>query len=237
MTPKVAQFLATARPATPCMVLDLDQVEQNYRGLRRALPLAAIYYAVKANPAAQILNRLNRLGSSFDAAGIEEIEQCLAAGASPAAISFGNTVKKTAAIARANALGVDLFAFDAEEELRKLAAAAPGARVYCRLMVENAGADWPLSKKFGTSVSEARRLLPLAVELGLRPWGLSFHVGSQQTDPFAYARAIGEAAMLFTDLTAAGLDLHFLNLGGGFPAHYRSDIPSVEDFAEAIMSA
>jgi ornithine decarboxylase len=237
MTPKIARFLDVNQPATPCLVLDIDRVEENYHSLRRALPLATIYYAVKANPARPILDRLTGLGSSFDAAGIEEIEQCLAAGARASAISFGNTIKKASAIARAHALGIDLYAFDSEEELRKLARTAPGARVYCRLMVANAGADWPLSKKFGTSAGEARRLMPLAAELGLQPWGLSFHVGSQQTDPLAYASAIGDAAMLFTDLTESGLDLKFLNLGGGFPTRYQSQVPPVDDFADAIMDA
>jgi ornithine decarboxylase len=237
MTPKIARFIDVHQPATPCLVMDIDRVEDNYHALRRALPLATIYYAVKANPARPILDRLTRLGSSFDAAGIEEIEQCLAVGAEAAAISFGNTIKKASAIARAHQLGVDLYAFDSEEELRKLARTAPGSRVYCRLMVANQGADWPLSKKFGTSVGEARRLMPLAAELGLRPWGLSFHVGSQQTDPLAYAAAIGQAAMLFTDLSGGGLDLKFLNLGGGFPTRYRSEVPPVEDFADAIMVA
>ncbi len=237
MTPKIARFIDVRQPATPCLIMDIDRVEENYHALRRVLPLATIYYAVKANPARPVLDRLTSLGSSFDAAGIEEIEQCLAAGAPPAAISFGNTIKKASAISRAQALGVDLYAFDSEEELRKLARAAPGSRVYCRLMVTNAGAEWPLSKKFGTSVGEARRLVPLAAELGLRPWGLSFHVGSQQTEPLAYASAIGEAAMLFTDLAERGLDLRFLNLGGGFPTRYRSDVPPVNDFADAIMGA
>ena len=84
MTAKVARYLADFRPATPCLVLDVDRVDANYRALQRALPLARIYYAVKANPAAPVLERLVKLGSAFDAAGIEEIEACLAAGARPA---------------------------------------------------------------------------------------------------------------------------------------------------------
>ncbi len=112
MNPKIAQFLAEQQPATPCLLLDLDRVEQNYRALQRVLPLARIYYAVKANPAAPILERLARLGSSFDAAGIEEIEACLAAGARPEAISFGNTIKKSSAIGRAFNAGISFFAFD-----------------------------------------------------------------------------------------------------------------------------
>src|SRR5579875_3284467 len=153
MTPKIARFLADRQPPTPCLVVDLDRVEANYRALARALPLARIYYAVKANPAPAVLQRLVSLGSAFDAAGFEEIEACLAAGAAPAAISFGNTIKKVSAIRSAHEAGISLFAFDSDEELRKLARHAPGARVYCRIRVENEGADWPLSRKFGTTVS------------------------------------------------------------------------------------
>ena len=237
MTPKIARFLADRQPATPCLVLDLDRVEANFHALRRALPLARIYYAVKANAAAPVLDRLVRLGSSFDAAGIEEIEACLAAGARPEAISFGNTIKKGTAIARAHAAGVSLFAFDSDEELEKLARHAPGARVYCRIRVENEGADWPLSRKFGTTIEHAGALMRRAGALGLDPYGLSFHVGSQQTTTEAYQAAIGKVAMLFTDLTEAGVKLRMMNLGGGFPTRYRDPVPGIEDFAAAIMGA
>ena len=181
MTPKIARYLADHTLATPCLVLDVDRVEQNYRRLTGALPVARVYYAVKANPAAPILERLVGLGSSFDAASFEEVEFCLAAGARPETISFGNTIKKASAIQRAHEAGVAMFAFDSAEELEKLAQHAPGAKVYCRLLVENDGAEWPLSRKFGTTVETARRLMLRAGEMGLDPYGLSFHVGSQQT--------------------------------------------------------
>ena len=237
MTPKIAQYLADQRPATPCLVLDVDRVEENYRALSAALPLARIYYAVKANPAAPILMRLVRLDSHFDAASIEEIEMCLDAGAWPDRISFGNTIKKTSSIVRAYAHGIRLFAFDSAEELEKLAAHAPGSRVYCRLLVENGGADWPLSRKFGTSIEAARDLMVQAREMGLDPYGLSFHVGSQQTATESYEAAIGRVAMLFTDLREAGVDLRMVNLGGGFPTPYRDEVPGIDRFADAIMGA
>jgi ornithine decarboxylase len=237
MTPKVARFLAQNHPATPCMVLDVDRVEENFRALRDALPLARIYYAVKANPAQQVLERLVRLSSHFDAASVEEVEACLDAGAAPAAISFGNTIKKISAIRRAHEAGVTMFAFDSREELEKLARHAPGARVYCRILVENEGADWPLSRKFGTTIESARELMLEAGELGLDPYGLSFHVGSQQTTTRAYEVAIGKVAMLFTDLTEAGINLRMMNLGGGFPTRYRDDVPEIDQFGNAIMTA
>ena len=237
MTSKVARFLADHQPATPCLVLDVDRVEANFRRITAGLPLARVYSAVKANPARPILDRLVALGSSFDAAGIEEIEMCLAAGASPDRISFGNTIKKSSAIARAFAAGVDMFAFDSAEELAKLAQLAPGSRVYCRILVETEGADWPLSRKFGTTVANARTLMLRAAELGLDPYGLSFHVGSQQTTTGSYEAAIGTVAMLFTDLRDAGVNIRMVNLGGGFPVRYREEVPEFGQFADAIMGA
>ncbi len=237
MTPKLARFLDVASLATPCLVVDVDRVEENFRALHEALPLARIYYAVKANPAAVVLERLVGLGSSFDAASIEEIEMCLSAGADPRHISFGNTIKKSSAIARAHAHGVPVFAFDSDGELDKLARHAPGAQVYCRLLVENKGADWPLSRKFGTTVAHARDLMIRAKSLGLDPCGLSFHVGSQQVETDAYEAAIGTVAMLFTDLAHAGVDIRMVNCGGGFPVRYRDEVPAIDSFAGAIMRA
>lgn len=237
MNPKIAKFLAEQNPATPCLVVDVDRVAARYGALADALPLARIYYAVKANPAAAILSRLTGLGSYFDAASIEEIEMCLAAGAEAGRISFGNTIKKVSAIRRAFAAGVPMFAFDSAEELDKLAEHAPGARVYCRLLVENEGAEWPLSRKFGTTLDHARDLMVRARDLGLDPYGLSFHVGSQQTGTAPYEAAIGRVAMLFSDLAEAGIDLRMVNLGGGFPVRYRDEVPEIDDFGRAIMHA
>jgi ornithine decarboxylase len=237
MTPKVAAFLTQSEVATPCLVLDLDRVAENFRALRSALPAASIYYAVKANPAAPILRLLAGMGSSFDAASIQEIEDCLQAGAPARSISFGNTVKKASAIAAAHRHGVPFYAFDSIEELRKIAAHAPGAKVYCRIAVDNIGAQCPLSRKFGTTLDRARELMLAAPTLGLVPHGLSFHVGSQQTGTAAYELAIAQVAMLFTDLKSAGIELKMLNLGGGFPIRYEQDVPETEQFGTAIMHA
>jgi len=237
MTQKVARFLSEHRPATPCLVFDIDRVAENFAALRRALPLARIYYAVKANPATPVLERLVALGSSFDAASFEEVRACLDAGSVPQRIGFGNTVKKAAAIRRAHEAGIGLFAFDCMEELEKIAREAPGSRVYCRILVDNTGADWPLSRKFGTTVGQAALLMQRAGALGLDPYGLSFHVGSQQTDTAAYSAAIGRVAMLFTDLSRAGVDVRMVNLGGGFPVRYRGEVPTIDTFAQAIMTA
>jgi ornithine decarboxylase len=237
MTPKLVSYLADNSVMTPCLVVDLEAVGEAYDALRRRLPLADIYYAVKANPAAPVLDLLTARGSFFDAASVPEIAACLDAGADPRAISYGNTIKKAPDIAQAFAAGVRMYAFDSAEELEKLAKHAPGAEVYCRITVPNEGAGWPLSRKFGCEPEMAVDLLARAKELGLVPYGVSFHVGSQQADPEKWEVAIGRAAMVFTDLAHRDIELQMINLGGGYPIRYRDDIPALEDFADSIMRA
>ena len=237
MTAKIDRFLAAKQPQTPCLVVDLDVVAERYGDLRQALPAADIYYAVKANPATPVLEKLVQLGANFDAASLAEIRQCLACGARPDAISFGNTIKRKLDIATAHDLGVGLYAFDSALELEKLAAAAPGARVYCRILLDDSGAAWPLNRKFGCSLVMANDLMLQAKASGLAPYGLSFHVGSQQTDRRQWEIAIGQARMVFTSLQEAGLELQMLNLGGGFPARYRGNAPDLGQCTQAISEA
>src|SRR5215207_8900789 len=149
MTERIREFLRNRREDGPCLVVDIDVVRDNYTKFARALPNTRVFYAVKANPAPEVLRCLARLGSCFDAASVAEIEMVLAAGATADRISFGNTIKKERDIARALELGVRLFAVDCEAEVEKIARAAPGTRVFCRILSDCVGAEWPLSRKFG----------------------------------------------------------------------------------------
>ncbi len=234
MTKKIERFLADRRPATPCLVMDLDVVADNYRRLRRAVPRAGIYYAVKANPAPDILKLLAGLGSSFDTASVNEIDMALATGVAGDRISFGNTIKKKSDIAAAYERGVRLYAFDSAAELDKISEAAPGSRVFCRILTTGANADWPLSRKFGCDVEMARNLLIDAAKKGVVPYGVSFHVGSQQRDPSQWDVAVSQAAWLFKECEENGVNLSMLNIGGGFPTRYRRTIPGMAAYGEAI---
>ncbi|MEQ9639448.1 MAG: type III PLP-dependent enzyme [Alphaproteobacteria bacterium] len=233
-TQRMLDFLATRRPEGPCLVVDLDVVRDNFHAFRRALPQSGIFYAVKANPAPEVLALLAELGSSFDTASVPEIEQVLAAGATPERISFGNTIKKERDIARAFQLGVRLFAVDCPEEVEKIARVAPGARVFCRILTDGVGADWPLSRKFGCVPAMAVDVLTHARDLGLDAYGVSFHVGSQQLHVDAWDRALAEAAEIFHTLEARGIQLRMVNLGGGFPARLLKAIPEPEVYGQAI---
>lgn len=234
---RIDEHLGLHAPPTPCVIVDLGIVRQRHAELQALLPEACIYYAVKANPAPPVVATLASLGTRFDIASTGEIDRCLALGVAAERLCFGNTIKRERDIAWAHSLGVDLFAFDAAEELEKLARAAPGARVFCRIAAHGSGADWPLSHKFGCAPSMATELLVRARDRGLRPIGVSFHVGSQQTDPRQWTAAITAAAMVFRACARRNLMLEMLNLGGGLPAHYRHPVPPLAQYVETMMAA
>ena len=234
---RTLSFLASIRATGPTLVMDLGVVRANYAAFRQALPVAAVYYAVKANPEHEVLRALAAAGSCFDTASPAEVEQALAAGASASRISYGNTIKKEVDIARAYALGVRLFAADCVAEIEKIARAAPGSRVYCRLLVENEGAEWPLSRKFGCEAGMAVEVLRAAARLGLEPCGVSFHVGSQQPNLDAWDKALAPVRAVFDTLADDGIYISMVNLGGGFPTRYLKDVPATMAYGQAIQAA
>ena len=237
MTARIREFLRTRREDGPCVVVDLDVVRDNYRAFSHALPDTRVFYAIKANPAPEILRLLAALGSCFDAASVVEIELALAAGATADRISFGNTVKKERDVARAYQLGVRLFAVDCIAEVEKIARVAPGAKVFCRILCDCAGAEWPLSRKFGCVPEMATNVLEQAHRLGLEAYGVSFHVGSQQTNTGAWDIALASASAIFRECAERGIHLRMVNLGGGFPARYLKPVPGVESYGSAIFRA
>jgi ornithine decarboxylase len=241
MTERIQDFLRRRREAGqddgPCLVVDLDVVRENYQTFAKALPDSRVFYAVKANPAPELLSLLAALGSCFDTASIAEIEMVLAAGATADRISFGNTIKKERDIARAFALGVRLFAVDCKAEVEKISRAAPGAKVFCRFLFGCAGAEWPLSRKFGCDPEMAVEVLDHAQKLGLEPCGVSFHVGSQQRRTAAWDEALKTAAAIFRASAERGMNLTMVNLGGGFPTKYLREVPAVQSYGRSIFKA
>ncbi len=241
MTERIHDFLRRRREEGlddgPCLVVDLDVVRDNYGAFAKALPDSRVFYAVKANPAPELLSLLVSLGSCFDTASVAEIEMVLAAGAAAERISFGNTIKKERDIARAFALGVRLFAVDCKAEVEKIARAAPGAKVFCRFLFGCAGAEWPLSRKFGCDPEMAVEVLEHAHKLGLEAAGVSFHVGSQQRRTAAWDEALKSASAIFRACADRGINLSMVNLGGGFPTKYLRDVPAVEAYGRSIFRA
>ncbi len=222
---------------TPFVVIDTETISKAYDDLRAGFEFAKVYYAVKANPAVEIIDLLRDKGSSFDIASIYELDKVMSRGVGPERISYGNTIKKSRDIRYFFEKGVRMFATDSEADLRNIAKAAPGAKVYVRILTEGSTtADWPLSRKFGCQTDMAMDLLILARQLGLEPYGISFHVGSQQRDISVWDAAIAKVKVIFERLKEEdGIELKMINMGGGFPANYITRTNSLETYAEEII--
>lgn len=221
---------------TPNIVVDVGQVRGAYIRLRDSFPYARVYYAVKANPGEPILRMLSEAGANFDVASRYELDEVLALGVSADRVSYGNTIKKARDIKYFYDKGVRMFATDCRDDLRNIAEQAPHSRVFVRMLVENSvSADWPLSRKFGCHPDMAYDLLVMARDVSLTPYGVSFHVGSQQRDIGQWNDAIARAKYLFTSLEEEeGIHLTMINMGGGFPAPYIEPTNSLAEYAGEI---
>jgi ornithine decarboxylase len=224
----------SAHLPTPFLVLDLDQIKKNYDTLQKQLPFAKIYYAVKANPHKEVLSVLNKEGSNFDVATIYEFKDLIKLGVAADRISFGNTIKKHEDIAFFYKKGVRLFVTDSTSDLKKIARYAPKSKVFFRLSVDGTGADWELSRKFGAHHDQIIDLAKEAKELDLIPYGLSFHVGSQQRDVEQWDQALSACKFIFESLHKNKIYLKMINLGGGLPSQYLVPTPNLRYYCNKI---
>ncbi|MGB3383758.1 MAG: type III PLP-dependent enzyme [Marinomonas sp.] len=235
---RFARFKAFAETKeTPFVVIDTAMIDEAYTEITTGFPVADIFYAIKANPAPEILTLLRDRGSNFDVASRYELDKLFSiGGVSADRVSYGNTIKKAQDVRYFYEKGVRMFATDSEADLRNIAKAAPGSRVYVRILTEGTvTADWPLSRKFGCRPDMAMDLLVLAKELGLIPYGISFHVGSQQRDIGAWDAAIASVKVIFERLKEEdGIELEMINMGGGFPANYITRTNELSTYAEEI---
>jgi ornithine decarboxylase len=222
---------------TPIYLASRKKVAANFQLLDRCLPAVNLYYAVKANPHAGVLETLKEIGAGFDVASRGEIEAAVRAGADPRDdLIFADTVKDPTQIAYAHSIGLDDFTFDNRSEILQIARHAPAAKVHLRLMVSNKGSVADLSKKFGVHPEEAVDLLLEARDRGLSPRGIAFHVGSQCLDVERYVEALDTTRRIFDDAAAAGLVMDYIDIGGGFPVQYLDEHIDLEHMCARIDS-
>jgi len=222
---------------TPFLVVDLSIIKQKYEELTGCFPMAKVHYALKANPGVPVVELLRDVGSNFDIASIFELNRVLDAGVEPDRISYGNTIKKAGHIKYAYEKGIRLFATDSKADLQSIADNAPGSKVFVRILVEGGEtAEWPLSRKFGCHPDMAIDLLVMAKQLGLVPYGISFHVGSQQKDIAVWDAALSKVKYMFDWMKLEeDISLKMINMGGGFPANYISEVNPITTYAEEIL--
>ncbi len=234
LSPRV---LAGLDHPTPFLVGDLAMFRDRFRAFREALPGVHPFFAVKCNSTPEVLRAAHLASAGFEVASVGELRVLQKLGVDPSEVLYSNTVKPASHIAEAAAAGLWRFSFDSEGELHKIARNAPGSAVYVRVRVDDSRSVFPLSRKFGTEAHEARALMHRARSLGLRPYGVTFHVGSQCTSTTAWVQAIASAGRLMRQLLADGITIDMLDIGGGFPARYGDAVPSIEQIGQVVTRA
>jgi len=208
---------------TPFMLIRKNVLLFQLQRFRKYLPNVDIYYAIKANPHPDVIKTFIRYGAGFDVASGEEMRQVLDLGAKPEKIIFANPIKSNTDLLAAQKRKVNFTVFDNEPELYKIAKHMPGARVLLRIKVKNIGSVVELSLKFGADPDQAIFLLKKAEQLGLKALGISFHVGSQCTNPDNFLQALDLAADIFDEANQKNLPLSIIDIGGGFPIKHFDD--------------
>ena len=238
MTARIREFLKQRQNDGPCLVVDLDVVRDNYQFLRQG---AAGHQGVLRGEGQSGAGRFSSCSPAWAAASTSprspRPKPCWPPAPRPSASPTATRSRRRARSRAAFKLGVTLFAVDCEAEVEKVARAAPGSRVICRIHCDGTGAEWPLSRKFGCEPDYATDILELAHRRGLIAHGISFHVGSQQHNVEAWDRALSSTAAIFRACAERGIVLSMVNLGGGFPAKYVRKTPKLESYGKAIFRA
>ena len=219
---------------TPFLWMDANVLRENSRLFASEFGTENVYFAVKANNTPEVLAILAEEGLHFDVASSGEIEILKSLGVAPERLVFSAPIKLPRDIAMAHQYGIRTFAFDSRMELEKLAELAPGCQVNARMVVANTGSEWPLENKFGLTESEVLDLMLYAVSLGLKPFGLAFHVGSQNSRPQTWVDALQKMAAVDAGLLQRGIRLEVIDMGGGFPMSYATEVPDVAEVAAMV---
>jgi len=231
------------RHGTPLFILDHKKLRDNYRTFKKNLPRVQCYYAVKANPHPEIIKTLFLEGSSFDVASYNEFMQIYEYIQHFEEkdkdffiwdkIIFSNTIKDRATLGKIKRYR-PLVTFDNSDELKKIKDHCDTAGLILRLKVPDTGSQVEMSSKFGADPGDADHLIRQACDAGLVVEGVSFHVGSQCTNFDNYTEALSIAGAILKDARQKGYPLKILDIGGGFPVPYDTQVPKFEKLASLI---
>ena len=224
-----------ARRKTPFLLMRRQLLQEKCAAFTRYAPRVMTHYSVKANPAPQLLREMEKLGLWFEVSSQDELRTVLSLGVPKEKISTSNPVKSIGFVRYAAKQGVRRYVVDSQEEVEKLARLAADSEVLVRLVTDNSESAWPLDEKYGVESDEALDLLLEARRLGLRPLGVTFHVGSQCTGLSSWRSALEKAAKVWRRALNKGIHLRVLNLGGGFPAAHVEQVPPVHEIMDRVL--
>jgi len=218
-------------------IIDLGEILEQFKQWKTFLPRIEPFYAVKCCPNPMILKTLAVLGCGFDCASKAEIIKVTDLNVPTNRIIYANPVKDPQYIKFARSQNVDVMTFDNEVELYKIKLYHPYAKLVLRIKTDDSNSTLKFSSKFGASLADAKVFLEKAKSLDLDVIGVSFHVGSKCNDTATWGATLKDAREVFRMGSALGMNMHLLDIGGGFPGTFKDSLVTFEDMAKAINEA
>ncbi|OGH19993.1 MAG: hypothetical protein A3D74_03805 [Candidatus Levybacteria bacterium RIFCSPHIGHO2_02_FULL_37_13] len=219
---------------TPFLLVDLKQVSKHYNNIKKNLSGVEVFYSMKANDHPRIVETLVKENASFDITSERELNSLNKNSLSSKKITCLNPIKSPEFLKRLFENKITIMAYDSFDEVDKIARYAPGSKLVLRIVVDNEGSDWPLTKKYGVNPAEALPLLKYALGKKLQPIGLTFHVGSQCRNKNNWVNALFVCETLWALAKKENIHFNFLSLGGGLPIQHDRPIPALEDIGKGI---
>lgn len=222
---------------TPCIIIFSKNMIENIDFFANTLNFKTeeIFYPIKVNSDEDLLKIMQKRGVGFEIGAISEAELLHSLQISMKKVLFGNPVKSVDSVKRAYNLGIRRFGADNKNEILKLSQNAPNSDVYFRISIDNSGAEWELTEKFGCSFEEIPELFQLAKEHGLNATGISFHVGWNNRSLITWKRVYESISSNIANLKTKNILLKSINIGGGFPAHSGNQYEQLSEISNLIL--
>ena len=227
--------IANLADDTPYLVIQTEKISKSLRIFQEKFGKENVYYAVKANSDPSLMAFLHELQCNFEISSVGELEIISNLKVPASRLISASTIKTPDFIRAAFEKGIKYFVADSDSEVERIATYAQGSKLVIRLSVSNKGSEWPLTQKFGVEPDKVIPLLVKAKDVGLVPWGLSFHVGSQCIRMDTWGEAVSSVKSVWDRAHEHEIPLKSLNIGGGFPIQYKKPVPAVEEIGDIVL--
>ena len=206
-----------------------------------------ICFAMKSNGNLTVIKSLVDLGAGIDIVSVGELKKALIAGADPKKIVFASVGKTEEEIAFAIKTGILLFNVESEPELAEInrIAIKLKQKVQAALRINpdvpaptheytNTGS---LKKKFGIDLSTTRQIFKAQQKYShVRINGVHIHIGSQITTGAPFVGAIKKVISFIGELRADGVEIEYLDIGGGLGIIYKDENPqTAQQYADKVV--
>ena len=206
-------------------IVSMNKLNEKIKNWYKYFPNIQPYYAIKSNPDIHVIKYMSNKGLGFDCATMNEISKVLKAGSEK--IIFSHTVKKAEDLMFASKHNIKYTTFDSFCEIEKINKYTPNMNCLMRLKIDNPKAKVQLGTKYGVEENEYKQLIDECKKLKINLTGISFHVGSDNQDPYIFKDAFDFCNKVIEYSQNKNYNINMIDIGGGFNKYNYIDTSNV----------